>query len=162
MPGCERRLCGLRQASAGLTEGLLGGNLGVWISVQFRIAALSLLGPDWDKPLVGKRLEALEQFCGQPGASLRGRAAGAINPINDGVSGLNIAGYNRSVTKLLEKALEAASDLPPAEQDELAGRILDEIAWERGGGREKLRRLVDEAREDIRAGRVRELRPEDI
>jgi hypothetical protein len=66
------------------------------------------------------------------------------------------------VTKLLEEALEAASDLPPAEQDELAGRILDEIAWERGGGREKLRRLVDEAREDIRAGRVRELRPEDI
>jgi hypothetical protein len=40
--------------------------------------------------------------------------------------------------------------------------LFDEIAWERGAGREKLRRLVDEAREDIRAGRVRELRPEDI
>jgi hypothetical protein len=64
---------------------------------------------------------------------------------------------------LLEQAFEAASDLPATEQDELAARILDEIAWERGGeNREKLRRLVEEAREDIRAGRVRELRPEDI
>jgi hypothetical protein len=74
--------------------------------------------------------------------------------------------YNRSVTKLLEKAFEAASDLPATGQDELAARILDEIAWDggaKGGGdRARLRRLVDEAREDIRAGRVRELRPEDL
>lgn len=70
--------------------------------------------------------------------------------------------YNSSVTKLLEKALAAVSDLPPAEQDELAARLLDEVAWERGAGREKLRWLVDEAREDIRAGRVRELRPDDV
>jgi len=70
------------------------------------------------------------------------------------------------VTKPLEKAFEAASDLPATEQDELAARIFDEIAWERsaerGGDREKLRRLVDQAREDIRAGRVRELRPDDL
>jgi hypothetical protein len=66
------------------------------------------------------------------------------------------------VTKLLEKAFQAVSDLPASEQDELAARILDEIAWERGGDREKLRRLVDEARADIRAGRVRELRPDDL
>jgi hypothetical protein len=47
-----------------------------------------------------------------------------------------------------------------------ATQKLDEIAWERGDDRgidpEKLRRLVDRAREDIRAGRVHELRPEDI
>ena len=70
------------------------------------------------------------------------------------------------MTKLLEKAFAVASDLPATTQDELAARILDEIAWEGGaaGGadREKLRRLVDQARKDIRAGRVRDLRPEDI
>ena len=70
------------------------------------------------------------------------------------------------MTKLLETAFAAASDLPAAEQDDLAAEILDEIAWERGSqgdpGREKLRRLVEQAREDIRAGRVRELRPEDL
>jgi hypothetical protein len=74
--------------------------------------------------------------------------------------------YNRDVTKLLETAFDAASGLPAAEQDDLAAQILDEIAWERGpqgdAGRERLRRLVEQAREDIRAGRVRELRPEDI
>jgi hypothetical protein len=74
--------------------------------------------------------------------------------------------YNQEVTKSLEKAFEAASDLPASEQDELAARILDEIAWETnqeaGADREKLRRMVAEARADIQAGRVRELRPEDL
>jgi hypothetical protein len=74
--------------------------------------------------------------------------------------------YNRDVTKLLEKAFEAAKDLPTAEQDQLAARILDEVAWETslasGAGREKLRQMVDRARADIRAGRVREFRPEDL
>ncbi|MEX2300203.1 MAG: hypothetical protein WD733_04655 [Bryobacterales bacterium] len=62
--------------------------------------------------------------------------------------------------------MEAAADLSANEQDELAERILDEVSWERGdkseGSPEKLRRLVKQGREDIEAGRVRELRPEDI
>jgi hypothetical protein len=70
------------------------------------------------------------------------------------------------VTKKLEKAFETASDLPAAEQDELAARILDEVAWETSGkgdaGHEKLRQLVEQARADVQAGRVRELRPEDL
>lgn len=70
------------------------------------------------------------------------------------------------MTKLLEKAFEAAKDLSTTEQDQLAARILDEVAWETslgaGAGREKLRQMVDQARADIRAGRVRELRPEDL
>jgi hypothetical protein len=70
------------------------------------------------------------------------------------------------VTKNLEKALEAVSDLSSSEQDELAAQILDEIAWEksgeRGGDRVRLRELVNQARQDIEAGRVRELNPEDI
>jgi hypothetical protein len=38
--------------------------------------------------------------------------------------------YHSDVTKLLGKAFEAASDLPAAGQDELAARILDEVAWD--------------------------------
>jgi len=34
------------------------------------------------------------------------------------------------MTKLLEKAFEVASKLPPAEQDEVAALLLDEIASE--------------------------------
>jgi len=74
--------------------------------------------------------------------------------------------YHWDVTKLLGKAFEAASDLPAAEQDELAARILDEVAWERsseaGASGEKLRQMVEQARADIRAGRGRELHPEDL
>ena len=35
------------------------------------------------------------------------------------------------MTKLLEKAFEVASKLPPAEQDEVAALLLDEIASEK-------------------------------
>ena len=52
------------------------------------------------------------------------------------------------------------------EQDQLAARILDEVACETslegGAGREKLRQMIDQARADIRASRVREFRPEDL
>ena len=72
------------------------------------------------------------------------------------------------MTHLLEEAFKAASDLPEQDQDALASRVLQEIAWEKkwdtalAEKRATVRNLVEEAREDIRAGRVRELNPDDL
>ena len=54
------------------------------------------------------------------------------------------------------------------EQDVLAAQMLQEIAWEKKwesaltASPEKLRRLVDEAQQDIQAGRVQELHVDDL
>lgn len=61
------------------------------------------------------------------------------------------------MTKLLEKAFEAASKLPPEEQDALAASILAEVEAERRwdqlfeGSLPSLERLADEALEEHRA-----------
>lgn len=66
----------------------------------------------------------------------------------------------RAMTKLLEKALEQVAKLPEAEQDFIAQLILDELAdealWAKRFAESKdvLRALVEEADEDIDAGRV--------
>jgi hypothetical protein len=72
------------------------------------------------------------------------------------------------MTRSLEQAFEVASQLTYDEQDALAAQMLREIAWEKRwesaltDDPEQLRRLVEEAREDIEAGRVRELHADDI
>lgn len=65
------------------------------------------------------------------------------------------------MTQLLEKALAQVSGLPDPEQDAIASLILDELAddrrWDEAFARsqEQLGRLADRVRQDIRAGRVR-------
>ena len=72
------------------------------------------------------------------------------------------------MTRSLEQAFEAASRLSSDEQDLLAARMLQEIAWKKKwesaltDDPEKLRSLLREARQDIKAGRVQELRADDI
>ena len=72
------------------------------------------------------------------------------------------------MTRSLEQAFEAASQLSSDEQDVLAARMLQEIAWGKKwesaltDDPEKLRSLLKEARQDIKAGRVQELRVDDI
>jgi hypothetical protein len=64
------------------------------------------------------------------------------------------------MTKLLETALKKVAELPEAEQDAVARLILDELEdeprWERAfvGSRERLARLADAAREEVRRGEV--------
>ena len=65
------------------------------------------------------------------------------------------------MTQLLEKALAEVQKLTDPDQDTIAAMILDELADERrwdqafAGSQEQLGRLADRVRQDIRAGRVR-------
>lgn len=67
------------------------------------------------------------------------------------------------MTKLLERAFEAASALPDDAQDQLAAQLLrdlaDEAKWDAAfaASPEKLERLAAEALEEYRAGRTEEL-----
>ena len=72
------------------------------------------------------------------------------------------------MTGKLKKAFEAASKLPPADQDALAAAILEEVKaeglWEAAFARQPgaLERLADEALEEHRAGRTRALDPDQL
>ncbi len=63
------------------------------------------------------------------------------------------------MTKFLKRAFDAASKLPPKEQDALAGAILEELAAERrwselfDASADTLAQLADEALAEDRAGR---------
>ena len=65
------------------------------------------------------------------------------------------------MTQLLEKALAEVQKLTDPDQDTIAAMILDELAdeqrWDQAFARsqEQLGRLADRVRQDIRAGRVR-------
>ena len=65
------------------------------------------------------------------------------------------------MTQLLEKALAEVQKLTDPDQDTIAAMILDELAderrWDQAFTRsqEQLGRLADRVRQDIRAGRVR-------
>ena len=65
------------------------------------------------------------------------------------------------MTQLLEQAIAEVKKLVPSEQDAIAALILDEIAdeqlWDRAFARsqDQLSRLAAKVREDINAGRVR-------
>jgi hypothetical protein len=67
------------------------------------------------------------------------------------------------MSELLERAWAEVRNLPPAEQDAIAAIILEELEderrWEQAFAlsQEKLARMADRAREDIRADRVRKM-----
>jgi len=67
------------------------------------------------------------------------------------------------MTQLLQRALDAVQKLSPADQDSIASIILEEIQdeelWEGTFARsqDKLARMAAKARDDIRAGRTRNL-----
>jgi hypothetical protein len=68
------------------------------------------------------------------------------------------------MTQLLERAIEEARKLPSPAQDAIAALILEQIAddhaWDESFARsqDQLARLAAKAREDVTAGRARELR----
>ncbi len=70
------------------------------------------------------------------------------------------------MTKLLEKAFAEAAKLPDPEQDDLAKRLLAELAddqaWERAfaGSQDALARLAAEALVEYEAGLTQELGPD--
>ena len=72
------------------------------------------------------------------------------------------------MTNKLKKAFEAASKLPPGDQDALAAAILEEVKvdelWDAAFTRQPgaLERLADEALEEHRAGRTRRLEPDEL
>lgn len=72
------------------------------------------------------------------------------------------------MTKLLKKAFAEAFKLPADEQDELAARILEELASEQrwaeafANSGDILDRLADEARAEHRADRTQALDPDKL
>jgi hypothetical protein len=72
------------------------------------------------------------------------------------------------MTKMLQKALEEASRLPPDEQDALAARILEEIDSERrwdelfSKSPHVLEKLAEEAKAELRAGLTEPLDPDKL
>jgi hypothetical protein len=72
------------------------------------------------------------------------------------------------MTERLQQAIAELEKLPAAEQDAIAALILDEIAdegrWDEAFARsqEPLGRLAGKVREDIRAGRVKNLGMDDL
>ncbi len=67
------------------------------------------------------------------------------------------------MTRLLTQAFEQAAKLPPAIQNDLARRLLDDLIaeskWDQTLARtqNQLERLADEALEELRAGSTREM-----
>jgi len=72
------------------------------------------------------------------------------------------------MTQLLERAIKEIQDLPETEQDAIATLILDEIADEKlwddtfARSQDKLSRMAEKVREDIRTGKVRDISVEDL
>jgi hypothetical protein len=72
------------------------------------------------------------------------------------------------MTKLLEKAVAKARELPEAEQDAIAQIVIDEIESERrwdeslAKSPEKLRKLADQAWAEHEAGKSQELDPDQL
>ncbi|HEX4962695.1 MAG TPA: hypothetical protein VF173_17800 [Thermoanaerobaculia bacterium] len=72
------------------------------------------------------------------------------------------------MTQLLERAFKEAQSLPETEQDAIASLILAEIAdeklWDETFARsqDKLSRMAEKVRADIRAGKVKDVSVEDL
>ena len=72
------------------------------------------------------------------------------------------------MTNKLKKAFDAASKLPPEDQDALAAAILEEVKveglWDASFAKKPavLEQLADEALDEHRAGRTRRLDPEKL
>ena len=67
------------------------------------------------------------------------------------------------MTQLLEEAIDAVKKLPTPDQDAIASLILEELADERrwdaafAASQPQLARLAEKVRDDVRAGRVRDV-----
>jgi hypothetical protein len=67
------------------------------------------------------------------------------------------------MTHLLEQAIAQLNNLSESDQDAIAALILEELAdeqrWQESFGRsqDKLKQRADQARQDVREGRVRDL-----
>jgi hypothetical protein len=91
-----------------------------------------------------------------------------------GESALNVVEWKRlfdprpAMTHSLKHALEQVEQLPEVEQDAIAAVILeeleDEARWQAAfdGSQEQLAALAREARTEFRAGKTRELDPEQL
>ena len=101
----------------------------------------------------------------QRGAGLRAEGGGGVEPAASIVSGLEFAARNVDFTvmnALLDKAISAIQKLPEAEQEAIAREVLERIEadarWDTlfADPRSKaiLKRLADEAREDIARGEL--------
>ena len=72
------------------------------------------------------------------------------------------------MTQLLQQALAEVQKLPDTAQDAIAAMILEEIADERlwdeafAASQDKLGRLADRVREDIRSGRVKNVGADEL
>jgi len=72
------------------------------------------------------------------------------------------------MTNKLKKAFEAASKLPPGDQDALAAAILEEVRveglWDASFAKkpQAIEKLADEALEEHRTGRTRPLDPDTL
>jgi hypothetical protein len=72
------------------------------------------------------------------------------------------------MTPLLERAIKEIQDLRETEQDAIASLILDEIVdekrWDETFARsqDKLSRMAQKVREDIRTGKVKDISVEDL
>ena len=72
------------------------------------------------------------------------------------------------MTQLLQRAIKEIQDLPETEQDAIASIILDELAdeklWDETFARsqDKLSRMAEKVRADIRAGKVKDISVEDL
>jgi hypothetical protein len=72
------------------------------------------------------------------------------------------------MTQLLERAIKEIQGLPETEQDAIASLILDELAdeklWDETFARsqDKLSRMAEKVRADIRAGKVKDISVEDL
>jgi hypothetical protein len=72
------------------------------------------------------------------------------------------------MTQLMERALEAVRKLSPTDQDAIASIILEELQddarWDEifSRSQDKLARMAAKAREDIRAGKTRDLEIEEL
>jgi hypothetical protein len=70
------------------------------------------------------------------------------------------------VTRLLKKAFDQASELPPEEQDAVGRWLLEELALEKRwdnafrASADRLKELAEEALQEAREGRTEELDPD--
>jgi hypothetical protein len=72
------------------------------------------------------------------------------------------------MTRLMEQVIEKLRSLPEEKQDSVAGFVLSELEadrkWDATSTRyaDKLRKLADEAIDDLQAGRTSELNPDTL
>jgi hypothetical protein len=94
--------------------------------------------------------------------------AAVVSSSDERVDACADPGRTDRMTQLLERALEEVRKLSPVGQDAIASIILEEIQdeelWDQTFARsqDKLARMAAKAREDIRAGRTKDLEIDEL